>query len=176
MADEADTDTTVSFDGQFDPDRAARLIAALRDEAKTAKAKATQYEKAAQERVDAEKTELQKAVERAERAEARAAVVERDRTRAATLRTHGLDEDLAEFLGDDESKFAARAEALAARLGLKAAQDAIEDEPEQQQQSQPVVATKPKARLTPGHRTTSADGSMSTEDAMAMAERLYNNR
>jgi hypothetical protein len=128
------------FDGEFDAERAKRLIENLRADKEKQAARLAEFERAAQERADAEKSELQKAIERAERAEKQAAEFAKAQMKREALKAHGLSDDLADFIhGDTAEELGARAKALAEKLGAVGKSD---DSP---------LAAKPKARLTAGH-------------------------
>jgi len=123
------------WEGDFDPDRAARLVTNLRDESKKAKDELADLRKKLAEKEDAEKSELQRIQERAERAEA-----ELNQTRSALLvaevaKEYGVPADL--LNGSNREEIEARAKALADWAG---ASKRPADE----------VPGKPKPRLVPG--------------------------
>jgi len=67
---------------------------------------------------DAEKTELEKAVERAQRAEQELTSVRREKAARDAAKAAGLDSELADLVqGETEEELAASAKALAERLG-----------------------------------------------------------
>jgi hypothetical protein len=125
-----DAGTAAPWGDDFDAARAWKLIENLRaDNAKT-KAKLSDYDKAEQARADAEKTELQRAVERAERAEKSLSDRDAADRRKTVLSKHGLSDEDAVFLaGVADDDLDAKAEALAKRLGVGARKDAAEDIP-----------------------------------------------
>lgn len=103
------------WDGDFDPDRAARLVSNLREESKKAKDELAELRAKLAEKEDAEKSELQRIQERAERAEA-----ELNATRSALLvaevaKEYGVPADL--IGGKDREEIEARAKALAEWAG-----------------------------------------------------------
>lgn len=122
------------WEGEFDPDRAARLVTNLRDESKKAKDELAELRKKLAEREDAEKSELQRIQERAERAEA-----ELNQTRSALLvaevaKEYGVPADL--LTGSNREEIEARAKALADWAGAKRPAE--------------EVPGKPKPKLVPG--------------------------
>jgi hypothetical protein len=145
----------------FDPSRAWSLIQGLRGDKEKLTGKVSAFEKAAQERADAEKTELQRVMERAERAEKAMADREAADKRAAVLNKHGLGADDAAFLaGVSDDDLDARAQQLAARLGVaKSAQDAAE-----------AIPGKPTPRLTAGHESADAPEAF---DPLALADKVH---
>jgi polyhydroxyalkanoate synthesis regulator phasin len=104
-------DKSPGWEGEFNPDRAARLVSNLREESKKAKDELTELKSKLAEKEDAEKSELQRIQERAERAEA-----ELNATRSALLiaevaKEYGVPADL--ISGKDREEIEARAKALA---------------------------------------------------------------
>jgi septal ring factor EnvC (AmiA/AmiB activator) len=123
------------WDGEFDPERAAKLIANLRSEAEAARNELKQARTVLEAQEEAEKSDLQKAQEARERA---ARELEETRTELLRLRTqkeHGLPDELATFLTGDEETMKVQAERLAAFAKAPA------DE----------LPHRPEAALTPGH-------------------------
>lgn len=123
------------WDGDFDPERAARLVTNLRDESKKAKEELAELRKRLSEKEDAEKSEFQRLQERAERAE-----TELNQTRSALLvaevsKEYGVPADL--LTGANREEIEARAKALAEWAG--AAKRPADD-----------VPGKPKPKLVPG--------------------------
>lgn len=130
------------WEGEFDPDRAARLVTNLREESKKTKDELAELRKKLAEREDAEKTELQRIQERAERAEA-----ELNQTRSALLvaeisKEFGVPADL--LTGSNREEIEARAKALAewAGSGKRPADD---------------VPGRPKPKLVPGSGGSASD-------------------
>lgn len=141
------------WEGEFDPERAARLVENLRKEAAETKARLAAYEKAQQEREDAEKSEAQRLAERAQRAEDEAKAARRELIAAKVVAKHGLPESAVSFLtGDTEEEIEAKAQALAelASVGKRPADE---------------IPGKPKPRLTPGQGESESEGF--DPDAMA---------
>ena len=142
-ASEKNTDSETKgpgWDGEFNADRAARLVTNLRDESKKAKEELAELRKRLSEKEDAEKSEFQRLQERAERAE-----VELNQTRSALLiaevsKEYGVPADL--LNGSNREEIEARAKALAEWAG--AAKRPADD-----------VPGRPKPKLVPG--TGSAD-------------------
>lgn len=123
------------WDGDFDPDRAARLVTNLREESKKAKEELAELRKRLSEKEDAEKSEFQRLQERAERAEQ-----ELNQTRSALLvaevsKEYGVPADL--LTGSNREEIEARAKALAEWAG--APKRPADD-----------VPGKPKPKLVPG--------------------------
>lgn len=170
MADEATTESTPAtpaetpaqetpWGADFDAAKAWQLVQNLRGDKDKLQSRVVGYEKTEQERSDAEKSETQKAIERAERAEK--ALQERTKAdlKKAALKAHNLDEDLVEFLtGETAEDFKAKASALAAKLGASTKET-------------PAVPGKPQAKLTPGHESSGSGGEF---DAGALADKLFN--
>jgi hypothetical protein len=157
----------IEFDGEYDAERAKRKIAAMAADKAKLQERLAKFEREAQERAEAEKTEYQKAIERAERAEKalaeREAEKERSKALKKALKDHGLDEEDAELLdGVPADKLEARAQALAKRLG-KSKKDT--EEP---------IPGKPKPKLAPGHK--SPVDANTRVDANAIADRIANRR
>jgi DNA repair exonuclease SbcCD ATPase subunit len=124
------------WEGEFDQERASRLVANLREESKKAKEELTEIRKRLNEKEDAEKSEFQRLQERAERAEK-----ELETTRSALLiadvaKEYGVPADLLPTSANRE-EIEARAKALAewASASRRPAED---------------VPGKPKVRLVPG--------------------------
>lgn len=143
----------------FNAERAWKLIENLRsDKAKTAdELKALRDAKQARE--DAEKSDLERAVARAEAAEKSLADREAATRRTSVLAKHGLSEDDAAYLaGISDDELDTKAAALAARLGLTK-KDAAEE-----------IPGKPAPKLTAGHETGSASGD--EFDPMAIAKAI----
>jgi hypothetical protein len=151
---------TPPWGADFDPSRAWSLIQGLRGDKEKLSGKVSAFEKAAQERADAEKTEVQRAIERAERAEKAVADREAADKRRAVISKHGLgDEDAAFLAGVSDDDLDARAQALAARLGVGKATDAAE-----------AIPGKPTPTLTAGHESSDAAEAF---DPLALAEKVH---
>jgi hypothetical protein len=153
---------TPPWGDDFNADRAWSLIKGLRGDKEKLTGKVSEFEKAAQQRADAEKSEIQRAVERAERAEKAIADREAAEKRTAVLSKHGLSAADAAFLaGVSDDDLDARAEALAARLGVaaQAKHDAAE-----------AIPGKPVPKLTAGHESSDAPDAF---DPYALADRVH---
>ncbi|WP_424936677.1 MULTISPECIES: hypothetical protein [Bacteria] len=125
----------------FDAATAWKALTSSRDDVKALKAKLDAYEQAEQERADADKTELEKAQARAERAESDLKAARRE----AVLARSGLPEKLHGFItGETDEAIAQQIADLTAALG-ESDKDTPEPEPK------PVLSSRPKAALTPGH-------------------------
>lgn len=97
------------IEGEYDPERAARLIGKLRQEIEDLRPLATK----AKELEDAQKSEQQRLMERAEAAESERRRLESAVHRLRIAAKNGIPEELAELLGDgDEESLEARAKAL----------------------------------------------------------------
>lgn len=124
------------WDGDFDPERAARLVENLRTEVEGLKAKNTEATAKLSEYEQAQMSEAEKAAQRAASAEAELAKVRRELAVSAAIRKHGLSDDDAEWLsGETAEEIDAKAAKLAQRLPAKPAETA------------PLPATLP----VPGH-------------------------
>lgn len=103
----ADAEPTQKWEGDFDPERAARLVGSLRKELTDAKAKLRARE-------EADMTEAQKLTARAEAAERELAEARTANLRTTIAAKYGLPPDLAAFLtASDEAAMTAQAEVLA---------------------------------------------------------------
>lgn len=125
----ADTGTTPvdnapKWEGDFDPERAARLVANLRGDNDALKAKFTEAQAKLTEYEQAQMSDMEKLTARATAAESELANLTRKLAVADALRKHGLSDDDAEWLtGDTAEEIDARAAKLAARGGSKPAED-----------------------------------------------------
>lgn len=129
-------DKAPKWDGDFDPDRAATLVAKLRQERDGFKTERDALAAKMGEKEDAEKSEFQRLQERAEKAERALKEAETSLLRAKVAKEHSIPEDLVGFLtGETEEEMKARAESLSAFV--KAPADDVQG--------------KPKPALTPGH-------------------------
>lgn len=123
--------------GEFDAERAARLVDSLRKELAEAKGKIGA-------RDAADMTEVQKLTARAETAERELAEARTANLRAAVAARFGLPAELAEFLtGTDEAAMTAQAEVLAKTAAPQA--------PPAEMPGRPV------ARMMPGHAAHAGD-------------------
>lgn len=110
-------DNAPKWEGDFDPDRAARLVANLRAEVQrkqdalaTANAKLTEYE---QEKM----SEQEKLAQRAEEAERERDELKRSLMVSEVVRKYGLPDDLAQFLsGDTAEEVEEKAKVLAEKV------------------------------------------------------------
>ncbi|GAB1641763.1 hypothetical protein [Krasilnikovia sp. MM14-A1259] len=143
------TDKAPKWEGDFDPDKAARLVANLREELAGVKSKLKTRE-------DAEKNDLQKATERGESL----AHELNELRRKDAARDYGIPASLAKFIiGDSPDEITASAKALADELGaVKPDTDSLPG--------------RPKPRLKPGHGT-GDDASGFDPVAVAKAARGY---
>lgn len=148
------TDKGPGWEGEFDPDRAARLVNNLRDEGKKYKEELAELKKRLAEKEDAEKSELQRIQERAERAEK-----ELNETRSALLvaevaKEYGVPANLLD--GKDREEIEARAKALAewASASKRPADD---------------LPGRPKPKLVPG---SGSDGDDESFDPAAVAAKI----
>lgn len=131
----------------FDASRAWQLVTNLRTELDDAKKERNALKTAAESAADSEKSELQKAIDKIQKLEERAAGAERKLVVGAALREHGLADDFADFLTGTPEEIAAKAARLAA-LNKPAAEESSEAE----QQPDPLAAAaKPTPDLVPGH-------------------------
>ncbi|GAA2843848.1 hypothetical protein Acy02nite_68380 [Actinoplanes cyaneus] len=117
-----------TWDGDFDPDRAKRLVENLRKERDEARSKLKAHE-------DDQKSDLQKAQESREELARELATLRKEHA----AKEHGLPASLARFLtGDTAEEIAASAKALAEETGLTKTETA-------------PLPGRPKPRLKPGH-------------------------
>lgn len=137
--------TTHPWGDDFSPEKAWKALTAARDAEKAAKAKVTAYEAAEQERADADKSELQKAIERAEKAEKAA----KDAARATVLAKSGLPEELHGFITGETDE--AIAEQIAKLSAAVTAKDKAEEEKPEPVTDPAPKSPRPAAALTPGH-------------------------
>lgn len=127
----------------FDPARAWALVSNLRNELGSTKTERDALKSAAQAAIDAEKSELQKAIDKAAELEARAAKAERELVVSAAIKTHGLADDVRDFLTGTAEEIEAKAARLAA-ITKPAGEPAPEVDPL-------TAAGRPAPALTPGH-------------------------
>jgi hypothetical protein len=124
------TDKAPKWEGNFDPDRAARLVENLRAELAETKSKLKTRE-------DAEKSEAQKLAERAEAAEKELA----QERKVSAVKAHKLPASLAPYLtGSTAAEIEASAKALAEELGIHPGAEATE-----------ALPGRPRPRLVPGN-------------------------
>lgn len=149
-------DKSPGWEGDFDEERAKRLVTNLREEQGKTKAELAELRKKLAEKEDAEKTEFQRLQERAERAE-----TELNQTRSALLvaeisKEYGVPADL--LTGSNREEIEARAKALAewAGPGKRPADD---------------VPGRPKPKLVPGSGI-AADGDAESFDPAATAAKI----
>ena len=144
---ETTEDKAPKWDGDFDPERAAKLVANLRSEKAELKRELDELKKALGEKEEAGKSETQKLLERAEKAEKELAQLRTQSFIASALREHGLSDDLAEFVsGGTEEEIKAKVAKLAEKLGPK-----------------PTVPGKPRAKLVPGEGSEAAPAEFDPE-------------
>lgn len=147
------TENAPTFEGEFDAEKAAALVANVRTENKALKDRLKAFEDAKKAADEAEMTEAQKAMARAEAAEARLAAIETESLRAKVAAAHNLPADAVAYLtGADEAAMTAQAEGLA-KLTAPAA---------------PELPGRPTARLVPGH--SGSPDAESTFDPAAVAK------
>jgi hypothetical protein len=156
----APTEAAPPWGENFDAGRAWSLIQGLRSDKEKLSGKVSTFEKAAQEQADKEKTDLQRAMERAERAEKAIADREAADKRRTVLSKHGLTGDDAAYLaGVSDDDLDARAQQLAARLGVGKSTDAAE-----------AIPGKPTPTLTAGHESSDAAEAF---DPLALADKVH---
>lgn len=135
------------FDGEFDADRARKLIDSLRGENKSLKSrwadaapKLTEYDRL----VEASKSELEQAQEAARQHQTRAEQAERDLARHRIALSKGLQVDDLEFIhGDDEESIAAAADKFLARTRDNASPRPPRPDPSQGSSASGGVAPSP---------------------------------
>lgn len=150
------------FDGEFDADRAARLVANLRADLDKAKADLKTATDTLTAQADAEKSDLQKAQDRIAALEKENVSIKTEALRVRIAAKHNLPEDVHEFLvGDTEEEMEKRATALA--------KYAKKGETEETGETSEIPG-KPKTRLVPGH-TSGDDDAAFDPKAIAAAIR-----
>lgn len=146
-----DSGKAPKFEGEFDADRAAKLVANLRAELDEAKGKLKTHE-------DAGKSELEKLLARAEKAEQLAADTAHALAVKAAAEAAKLPADLHEFLtGKTPAELESQAKKLAERFGVAG-------------DGTPPPGTRPKAKLVPGQGS-GDNGDTFDADAIAKAAR-----
>lgn len=143
------------WEGDFDPDRAARLVNNLREESKKSKDELSELRKKLADKEDAEKSEFQRLQDRAEKAE-----TELNATRSALL----VAEISKEFSVPAELLSGANREEISAKAQALAEWAAVAKRPSDD------MPRKPKARLMQGHETGDAEGD--AFDATATAAKI----
>lgn len=148
-------DKSPGWEGDFDEDRAKRLVTNLREETKKTKDELAELRKKLHEKEDAEKSEYQRLQERAERAES-----ELNETRSALLvaevsKEYGVPAEL--LTGKDREEIEAKAKALSEWAG--AAKRPADD-----------VPGKPRPKLVSGTGAPDTDGE--AFDPMATAKKI----
>lgn len=123
------------WDGDFDPDRAARLVENLRAENKTTKDALTAVQSKLAEYEQDKMSETEKLTHRAETAEKERDKLARDLMVSNAARTFGLSDDLAQFLsGSTPEEVESQAKLLSERM----------------QPAKPAPPTKPQTKLVNG--------------------------
>lgn len=146
---------TPPWGDDFDPARAWQTIQNLRNSEKDLKAYKAEAERAAKEKADAEKTEVQRLTERLAELEGELSSKAREALVAKVAKEHGIPDDLTDLLtGDDEEAISAKAERLAKSLKTPA----------------PVIPGKPKPRLSAG--SDPAPDSDEAPDPKALADKI----
>ena len=140
------------WEGEFDADRAARLVSNLREESKKSKDELTELKKKLTDKEDAEKSEVQRLQDRAERAEN-----ELNATRSALLtaeisKEFGVPVEL--LSGANREEIVVKAQALADWAALA-------------KRPSDEMPMKPKARLMQGHETGDTEGEAFDSNATA---------
>lgn len=141
------------FDGDFDAEKATRLVANLREEVATLKGE--------RDSLKTERDEFKAAAEKTgtERDDALAAAVKRaeDAERTLAISKHNLPDDVveefADYLTGTPEEVDAKAARLAARLAPKPEEPSGDSEPEGDEagdEQKPALPGKPKPALTPG--------------------------
>lgn len=166
---EATSPTTESqaapkWDGDFDPERAAKLVENLRREKDTIKSTLDQVKAQLKEREDAEKSEAQKLAEAKEAAEKELSELRHQLTLNKVAKEHGIPDELVEFLGSgDEETLSERAKKLSEKLSAKAETGGT-----------PEIPGKPAPKLTPGHAESATDGQLTRDDIKTMTPEQIN--
>jgi hypothetical protein len=154
---------TPPWGDDFDPARAWSLIQGLRTDKAALSTKVSTFEQAAQAAADAERTDLERAIARAEQAEQAIAARNAADQRAAVLVKHNLSAEDAAFLKNiPDAELDATAEQLSKRLGLDQAAATAAGQ----------IPGMPAAKLTPGH----AGAGAAPVDPEAIADRIFKAR
>jgi hypothetical protein len=114
-------DSAPKWDGEFDAERAAKLIANLRDEAKGYKSQLSEVQTKLSQHEQAQMTELEKAVQRATSAETELSKVRREKAVSEALRDHGLPKSAARFISGETAEEITEAAKAFAELSNAAA-------------------------------------------------------
>lgn len=145
-SDEAKGPETHPWGDNFDAATAWKALTTAREAERVAKAELATYRKAEQDKADAEKTDLQKALDRVAELEGDLKTTRRD----AILAKSGLDEKLHGFItGENDEDIAKQIEALTAALGDKGKEAKDDDADADSGDVKP--SSRPQAALTPGH-------------------------
>jgi vacuolar-type H+-ATPase subunit I/STV1 len=147
------TEKAPKFEGDFDAERASRLVANLRAEVDALKSDRDSLKSTLTEKEEAEKSEFEKAVSRAERAEQELAEARSRLLVAEIAKEYGVPAEL--LNGSTKEEVEARAKALSEWAG--AAKRPAEE-----------IPGKPKARLVPGN----APGDSDAIDPVALAAEI----
>jgi len=143
----ADKTTAPPWGEDFDAARAWQTITAQRTAEAELKAKLATLEQAEQARSDADKSELDKAIARAERAEALA----KSKAREAILAKADLPDELHAFItADDEDGIAAQVAKLSGVLKGSSKSDDVDPDADADKGTPPANG-RPAAGLKPGH-------------------------
>lgn len=136
---EAVTETTPPWGDDFDPARAWETIQRQRAAEADLKAKLSAFEKAEQEKADAEKTELERLRDQLNAATAEKTAL----ARTAQLNELGLDKTLHDFVtGETPEAIAEQVATLKAALG--------NGKPAEEDPAPASTTTRPQPQLTPG--------------------------
>lgn len=136
--------TPAPWGEDFDPARAWSLVQNLRKEIGETKQERDTLSQAAQAAADAEKSEIQRALDKVTALEKRAADAERELIVSKALSTHKLADEFRDFLTGSAEEIEAKAARLAASLGKT-------EEPKTEEADPLASAGKPTPALTPGH-------------------------
>jgi FtsZ-binding cell division protein ZapB len=162
------------FSGEFDAERASRLIENLRSEVSSLKEERNTLKGEKDKREDAEKTELDRLKDRIASAENETKEARRALHVSKAQAKHGLsDEEAEEFLSglDDEEQILARAERLAGLRGPGSQEEnGGENDEGDEGDGQGDLPSKPKPNLRPGSGGSEDSGEFD-EDAIVNAAR-----
>lgn len=159
------------FEGEFDAERASRLIENLRQEVASLKEERKTLKEEKDERDNADKSELDRLKDRLATAEKETKEARQALFVSRAQAKHGLsDEEAEEFLSglDDEEKILARAERLAGLRGGSQEESGENDEGEEGGPGD--LPSKPKPNLRPGSGGSEDSGEID-EDALVEAAR-----
>lgn len=147
------TDSSPTWDGEFDPERASRLVANLREENKATKKALAEVNAKLAEYEQAKMSDLEKLTLRAETAEKELAEKKRALLVVESARKHNLSDDLMQFItGDTPEEVDKQAQLLAEKLSFAATSTKTE------------APTKPRMKPVSGNGADNDSAGQLTQD------------